>query len=42
MVIGSGDKAEVWDKKRYEATFASVTENDEAINDLIAQYGLQI
>ncbi|MBR1772999.1 MAG: division/cell wall cluster transcriptional repressor MraZ [Eubacterium sp.] len=42
VVIGSGDKAEVWDKKRYEATFASVTENDEAINDLIAQYGLQI
>ena len=42
VVIGNGKKAEVWDKKRYEETFADLTGNDNAINDLIAEYGLQL
>ena len=42
VVIGNGERAEVWDKQKYEATFAGITEDGDAITDLIAKYGLQV
>ncbi len=42
VVIGNGERAEVWDKQKYEATFADITEDGDAITDLIAKYGLQV
>ena len=41
VVVGSGDKAEVWDKTRYENMFAEM-EEDNVVSDLIAEYGLKI
>ena len=42
VVIGNGERAEVWDRKRYEDTFSGIAKDDVSISDLIAQYGLQI
>ncbi|SEQ46457.1 MraZ protein [Lachnospiraceae bacterium NE2001] len=39
VVVGSGEKAEVWDKKRYEEMFADM-EEDSVVSDLIEEYGL--
>ncbi len=39
VVVGSGEKAEVWDKARYEEMFADM-EEDSVVSDLIEEYGL--
>ncbi len=41
VVIGSGTKAEIWDKERYEEMFADM-EDDGVVSDLISEFNLKI
>jgi MraZ protein len=41
VVIGNGERAEVWDKNRYEEAFAGI-DDDSVVSDLITKFGINM